>query len=81
MKQKRKVNIKWFRVFLISFRILFLTSKLFTFEVLETTVKLNPIENIIPVIVYKALAVLSPREKLGNNIDKMNVSTKHNIIM
>ena len=72
----RKEIIKWFLVFLMSLLILIFVSFFFTPAVLEITVKLKPIENMMPVIEYSVLAALSPIWKFGKSKDKTTVITE-----
>ena len=57
---------------------LFFVSLFFTPAVFEMTVRLNPIENMIPVIVYSAFAALSSIRKPGNNKDNTTVNAVQN---
>lgn len=71
----KKDTMKWFLVVLMSLLMLFFVSLFLTPAVFEMTVRLKPIENIMPVTEYSVLAALSPMWKLGKSTDKTIVIT------
>ena len=70
IEANRNDTMKWFLVVLMSFLMFFFVSLFFTPAVFEMTVRLNPIENIMPVIEYRVLAALSLMWKSGKIRDK-----------
>lgn len=77
----KKDTMKWFLVVLMSLLMLFFVSLFFTPAVFEMTVRLKPIENIMPVIEYSVLAALSPIWKSGKSTDKTIVITMQTAYM